>query len=260
MVSNSIMSLLLTLGAVFAFITLAVCVFMVIGYLIMKDGTRTACRAIEKFFGSGCRVSTRDHTVIVRQVVAVLELATARGEFEHNYSWHRGNRRFLGLPLPFTAKSAVCRHEYVVKAGFDLKERFCVFDFTPVWGQAFIAKILEGRCYHVRVKIPGPQILSLETRTVNVEDSACWYDFWNGLNDTDRNSIMAEMFTEARNHVADVGGPLLDEAQQRLEGGLRAIMPAHVKNIEFEWLDNPRAFDFECQGGNNGISKVQEEC
>ena len=260
MVSNSIMSLFLTVGAIFAFGTLAVCVLMLAAYLMAKDGTKTACRAIEKFFGSGCRVSTRDHTVTVRQVVAVLELATARGEFEHNYSWHRGNRRFLGLPLPFTAKAAVCRHEYVVKAGFDLKEKFCVFDFIPVGGQAFIAKILEGRCYHVRVKIPGPQILSLETRNVNVEDSACWYDFWNGLNNGDRNSIMSEMFTEARNHVADVGGPLLNEAQQRLEGGLRAIMPAHVKNIEFEWLDNPRAFDFECRGGNNGISKVQEEC
>ena len=252
--TNSVMFLLITLGAIFTFGTLAVCVFMAAGYMIMKDGTRIACRAIEKFFGSGCRVSTRDHTVTVRQVVAVLELATARGEFEHNYSWHRGKKRFLGLPLPFTAKEAACRHEYVVKAGFDLKERFCVFDFIPVGGQAFIAKIFEGRFYHVRVKIPRPQILSLETRNVSVEDKSCWYDFWNGLNNGDRNSIMSEMFLEARNHVADVGGPLLNEARQRLEGGLRSIMPAHVKNIEFEWLDNPRAFDFECSDKNNVIS------
>ena len=251
---NSITSLVLTFGAVFAFGTLAVCVLMLAAYLMAKDGTRIACRAIEKFFGSGCRVSTRDHTVTVRQVVAVLELATARGEFEHNYSWHRGKKRFLGLPLPFTAKEAACRHEYVVKAGFDLKERFCVFDFIPVGGQAFIAKIFEGRFYHVRVKIPRPQILSLETRNVSVEDKSCWYDFWNGLNNGDRNSIMSEMFLEARNHVADVGGPLLNEARQRLEGGLRSIMPAHVKNIEFEWLDNPRAFDFECSDKNNVIS------
>ncbi len=256
--SDSIVSLLFTLGAVFAFATLAVCVFMLAGYLIMKDGTRSACRAIENFFGSGCRVSTRDHTVTVRQVVPVLELATASGEFEHNYNWHRDKKRFLGLPLPFTSKEAVCRHEYVVKAGFDLKEKFCVFDFTPVGGHAFIAKIFEGRCYHVKVKIPRPKILSLETRTVNVEDRASWYDLWNGLNNTDRNSIMAEMFTEARNHVAQSGGTLLDEAQQRLEGGLRAIMPAHVKNMEFEWLDNPQAFDFEYRDKNNVISKLQE--
>ncbi|MCX6986146.1 MAG: DUF4230 domain-containing protein [Lentisphaerae bacterium] len=252
--SNSIVSLFLTLGAVFAFGTLAVCVFMVVGYLIMKDGTKSACRAIENFFGSGCRVSTRDHTITVMQVVPVLELATASGEFQHSYDWHRDKRRFLGLPLPFTGKAAACRHEYVVKAGFDLKERFCVFDFTPVGGQALVAKIFEGRCYHVKVRIPRPKILSLETRNVNVEDRARWFDFWNGLNNSDRNLIMAEMFTEARNHVANAGVTLLDEAQRRLEGGLRAIMPAHVKNMEFEWLENPKAYDFECRDKNNVLS------
>lgn len=246
--SDSIVSLFLTLGAVFAFATLAACVFMAVGYMIMKDGTRSACRAIERFFGSGCRVSTKDHTVTVRQVVAVLELATARGEFEHNYCWQRKKKRFMGLPLPFTAKAAACRHEYVVKAGFDLKERFCVFDFTPVGGEALVARIFEGRRYHVKVRIPRPKILSLETLTVNVEDRSRWYDFWNALNEADRNAIMAEMFTEARNNVAHAGGPLLDEAMLRLEGGLRAIMPAHVKNMEFEWLENPEAFDFECRG------------
>ena len=246
--SDSIVSLLFTLGAVFAFVTLAACVFMAVGYLIMKDGTRSACRAIENFFGSGCRVSTRDHTVTVRQVVAVLELATASGEFEHSYCWQRKKKRFLGMPLPFTGKAAACRHEYVVKAGFDLKERFCVFDFMPVGGQAFIAKIFEGRCYHVKVRIPGPKILSLETRSVSVGDKSRWYNFWKTLNEGDRNAVMAEMFTEARNHVADVGGPLLDEARQRLEGGLRAIMPAHVKSLDFDWQDNPEAFDFEWRG------------
>ena len=40
--SNSIVSLILTLGAIFAFMTLAVCVFMAAGYLIMKDGTKSA--------------------------------------------------------------------------------------------------------------------------------------------------------------------------------------------------------------------------
>ena len=254
--SDSIVSLLFTLGAVFAFVTLAACVFMAVGYLIMKDGTRSACRAIENFFGSGCRVSTRDHTVTVRQVVAVLELATASGEFEHSYCWQRKKKRFLGMPLPFTGKAAACRHEYVVKAGFDLKERFCVFDFMPVGGQAFIAKIFEGCCYHVKVRIPRPKILSLETRNVNVEDRAHWFDFWNALNEADRNSIMAEMFTEARSHVAQSGGALLDEAMLRLEGGLRAIMPAHVKNMEFEWLENPEAFDFECRGSLDSRSET----
>lgn len=71
-----------------------------------------------------------------------------------------------------------------------MKERFCVFDFTPVGGQALVAKIFEGRCYHVKVRIPRPKILSLETRTVNAEDRARWYDFWNGLNNGDRNAIM----------------------------------------------------------------------
>ncbi|MCX6984871.1 MAG: hypothetical protein NT118_09005 [Lentisphaerae bacterium] len=69
---------------------------------------------------------------------------------------------------------------------------------------------------------------------------------------------MAEMFTEARNHVAHAGVTLLDEAQLRLEGGLMAIMPAFVKDMEFEWLDNPQAYDFECRDRNNIISKLQE--
>ncbi len=243
---NSIGSLVVMVGAVFVFGTFAVCAFMLVSYLMVKDGTQSACRAIEKFFGSGCRVSTQDHTITVMQIVPVLELATVRGEFEHNYGWHRDNRRFLGLPVPFTSKEASCRHEYVVKAGFDLKERHCIFDFTSVGGDGVLARFFEGRSYHVRVKLPRPKILSLETKTVNVEDRSRWYDFWNGLNEEDRNSIMAEMFTEARNNLAHAGAPLLDEAMQRLEGGLRAIMPQSVKNIEFEWQNNPEAFDFKC--------------
>ena len=133
--SDSIVSLLFTLGAVFAFATLAVCVFMLAGYLIMKDGTRSACRAIENFFGSGCRVSTRDHTVTVRQVVPVLELATASGEFEHNYNWHRNKKRFLGLPLPFTSKEAACRHEYTVKAGWEAMAPDCEH-YIVIYGES----------------------------------------------------------------------------------------------------------------------------
>ncbi|MFZ2657928.1 MAG: DUF4230 domain-containing protein [Victivallales bacterium] len=252
--SNSIGSLLVMFGAVFVFGTFAVCVFMLAAYLLAKDGTKSACRAIEKFFGSGCRVSTQDHRITVQQITAILEIATARGEFEHNYNWQKNNRRFLGIPLPFTSKEAACRHLYVVKAGFDLKEKYCIFDFIPVGGEGVLARFFEGKSYHVRVKIPRPKILSLETRTVNVEDRSRWYDFWNGLNEADRNSIMSDMFSEARNHVAHAGAPLLAEAMQRLESGLRAIMPPHVKLIDFEWMDNPQAFDFECAGGINGIS------
>ncbi|MFZ2653720.1 MAG: DUF4230 domain-containing protein [Victivallales bacterium] len=252
---NSIGSLVVMVGAVFVFGTFAVCAFMLAGYLMVKDGTKSACRAIEKFFGPGCRVSTRDHKIIVQQVAAILEIATARGEFEHSYGWHRDNKRFLGLPVPFTSKEATCRHEYVVKAGFDLKERFCVFDFIQVGGEGVLARFFEGKSYHVHVKIPRPKILSLETKTVNVEDQSRWYDFWNGLNESDRNSIMAEMFSEARNHVAHAGTPLLDEAMRKLEGGLRSIMPSHVKNIEFEWQNNPEAFDFKCyENGRQGYS------
>ena len=242
------------IGVLFAFGLFSVLVIMLASYLMVKNGTSSAVRAIERFFGPGCTVSTDNHVVTVRQIAPVLELATACSEFSHGYRWKRDNRKILGIPLPFTSKEAECNHICLAKAGFNFKREYCSFEFRSAGGLS-LGSLVSGRQYDVRVTLPGPVILSVETLDVCIVDTSNWLRIWAALTEADRNAIMSEMFPETRKHLERAGRPLLDEARNRLESGLRSIMPGCVRKIDFEWSENTKAFDFEISGTERMIGK-----
>lgn len=247
---SSMASAVLVLGAVFGVGLVSVCVVMLLGYAIVKDGSRAAYGAIGRFFGSGCKVTVNEGVLTIRQIVPVLELATAMGEFEHRFAWKRESVRLLGIPVPFSSKGAECAHVYIAKAGFDLRDEACVFRFTPVGGVSFLARIFGETRLDVHVEIPEPMILSVESLGMKIEDRSGWLEFWNALSEEDRHGIAAEMFSKSRGHIERNGRCLMVEARQRLESGLRTVLPASVGSVEIEWLENPRAFDFKYSGEN----------
>mgnify|MGYP001436966155 CR=1 FL=1 len=65
--------------------------------------------------------------------------------------------------------------------------------------------------------------------------------------------------TLAKETKIKAGDPLepfnIEEARNRLESGLRAIMPGCVRRIDFNWRENPRAFDFELSENGRRIGK-----
>ncbi len=240
----------LVLGAVFGLGLASVCGVMLLGYAIVKDGSRAAYNAVGRFFGSGCKVTMGEGVMTVRQIVPVLELATAMGEFEHRFDWKRESLRLLGVPVPFSSKEAECSHTYVAKAGFDLRDEACVFRFTPVGGVSFLARLFGGNRLDVHVAIPKPMILSVESLGMRIEDRSGWLEFWNALSEEDRHGIASEMFSRSREHIRKSGRCLMVEARQRLESGLRTVLPVSVGAVEVEWLENPKAFDFKYSGEN----------
>lgn len=226
---------LLILVTAIAFLVLAV-VAVGLGILFaatVKQGFKTAAGAIERFFGAGCQVSTEGHTVTVRQVVPVLELATAKGEFEHSFTWKKDKVRFLGIPIPFSGKESVCRHVYVAKAGFDLKMHSCSFEFVAEPKYGFLPSMFCKGKYLAMVTIPEPQILSIETAELAIEDRS---GVWRRLSDSDRNAINSEMFAVTREHVLKAGCGLFEASKSKLESGLRAVLPPSVEKIEFKWI------------------------
>ncbi len=118
---SSLAFTVLTLGAVFALGVVSVCGAMLLTYALVKDGSRAAYNAVGRFFGSGCKVTVGEGVMTVRQIVPVLELATAMGEFEHRFDWKRERLRLLGVPVPFSSKEAECIHVYVAKGWLRLE-------------------------------------------------------------------------------------------------------------------------------------------
>ncbi len=241
---ESLISSVLMFAAIFALGLVAVCVIMLISYSMQKDCIGSVAGAIECFFGPGCRISMNNHVITVMQTIPLLELGAAFSKFSHSYRWRSRNRRFIGIPVPFTWREAFCTHICAAKGGFNFKNQFCSFNFSPTRSYSLAALYL-GKQYDVRVTLPEPMILSVETLDVCIMNTTNWVRIWATLTEEDRNAIISEIFPETRKHLECAGRPLLDEAKNRLENGLRKIMPNCVRRIEFEWCKNPRAFDFE---------------
>ena len=245
-IDNMIHDIFIFIVVMAAIFTLLAAFAVGLGILLaatVKQGFRTAAGAIEKFFGSGCKVSTEGHVVKVKQVAPLLEIATARGEFDHSFTWKKEKVKLLGLPIPFTGREAVCRHDYTAKAGFDLKTNSCSFEFVPVKRYGFLSSIFGPARYLAVVTIPEPIILSIETAHLNIEDRSGVFDFWNRLGEDDRNAISSEMFVATREHLKQAGCALFEISKCKLESGLRSILPSCVEKIEYNWISGDGKFE-----------------
>lgn len=237
---NNVLMLVLSMFLIFIIVVAVVMLLGMIFAATVRHGFKAAAGAIENFFGPGCEVSSEGHTVTVRQLIPVLELATAKGEFEHSFIWKKAKSRCFGLSLPFTGRQAFCRHVYVAKAGFDLKMRACSFEFIKDRRYGLPALLFSKAKYLAVVTIPEPNILSIETSSLNIEETPGVLDFWNKV---DRNAINSEMFALARQHVEKAGSGLFEASKSKLESGLRSVLPSCVDRIEFKWL----SIDYSCE-------------
>ncbi len=131
-----------------------------------------------------------------------------------------------------------------------MRDETCVFRFSPVGGVSFLSRLFGGNRIDVHVAIPKPMILSVESLGMRIEDRSGWIEFWNALSEEDRHGIASEMFSRSRGHIVKSGKCLLIEAQQRLESGLRTVLPNSVGAVEVEWIENPKELDFKYSGKN----------
>ncbi len=238
---ESLISSVLMFTAIFALGLVAACV---ISYSMLKDGIGSTVRNIEQYFGSGCRIEKNNHTIKVIQHDPVLEIASSFSEFPHTFRWQGENRRFIGIPMPYTSREAYCNYICHAIAGFNFRNDFCTFEFTTV-DDLSLGTLIWGRKYDVTVTLPEPAVISAEVTYMSIMNTTNWIRFWAALTEADRNSIIAEMVPEIRKHLKKAGGPLLENAKNRLEFGLRAIMPKCVRRTEFMWHVNQKSFDFE---------------
>lgn len=126
-------------------------------------------------------VSVNNLTVI-EQTLPILELANVQQSMFREYTW---THTFLG-----STKTLILRGEFVVKAGFDLKEEFSVdVDDVQVAPNTNAKK-------RVTVRLPSAKILSLEMKTYSVQKDE--NGFWNNITLEDRTNAVQSLQNEAR--------------------------------------------------------------
>jgi hypothetical protein len=181
-------------------------------YLFLRHGGENSPRALAQSTAEGIRqalgftpsVSVNGLTVI-EQTVPILELATAEQTMFKEYSW---SHTFLG-----STKTLMLRGEFIVKAGFDIREEFLfniVRDDTET----------NNATPSIVIRLPKAKILSLEMKTYKVERDES--GFWNGITLDDRSRAVAALQADARLSAEQSG--ILGKARQMLEQKVRPVM------------------------------------
>ena len=129
-------------------------------------------------------------TVLEAQTT-LLELATVRREFTHEYEWEH---QWLG-----STKRLRLRGAFAAKAGFDLHEDFYLE--------------LDPRDSRVVLVWPEPKVLGVEMLSYQTEETE---GFWNRLSAEERAAAVNALLASARESAARHGN-LTAEAKRRLE-------------------------------------------
>lgn len=132
-----------------------------------------------------------DRQTVLEAETPVLELATVRREFAHEYEWEH---QWLG-----STKRLRLRGVFAAKAGFDLNEKF----------------FLEIRSDDLSVDIglPEPRVLGVEMIGYRAEEEE---GFWNKLSAEEREQAVNALIASAR-RSAELDSGLTGEAQRMLE-------------------------------------------
>lgn len=132
-----------------------------------------------------------DRQTVLEAETPVLELATVRREFAHEYEWEH---QWLG-----STKRLRLRGVFAAKAGFDLNEKF----------------FLEIRSDDLSVDIglPEPRVLGVEMIGYRAEEEE---GFWNKLSAEEREQAVNALIASAR-RSAELDDGLTGEAQRMLE-------------------------------------------
>jgi predicted outer membrane protein len=153
-------------------------------------------------------------TSVTRQKTTdILELASVSKEFPVDY--HYENKQ-LG-----STKRLDLRGQYVVKAGFDLRERFSVQ--------------VDETSHRVSADFPAPKILSVEqTKYQVIGDDNGW---WNRLTQKDQEEAVNDMNAQARKTALEM--QVCEEAKASLRRQLQALAKKMGQEWDITFRDEP---------------------
>ncbi len=132
-----------------------------------------------------------DRETVLEGETPVLELATVRREFAHEYAWEH---QWLG-----STKRIRLRGMFAAKAGYDLNENF-YFQ-------------IDSDDLQVEVGLPEPRVLGVEMAAYRAEEEE---GFWNKLSAEEREQAVNELLSSARAAAANDTG-LLRDARRMLD-------------------------------------------
>lgn len=135
---------------------------------------------------------------VLQAQTPILELATVRREFAHQYEWEH---QWLG-----STKRLRLRGTFAAKAGFDLARDFYLE--------------LDPRDSRVVLVWPEPEVLGVEMLSYEAEEAE---GFWNKLSAEERAAAVNTLLESARQSASQQGN-LTAEARRLLEEGMRAAV------------------------------------
>lgn len=147
---------------------------------------------------------TVNNTIVLQQRSPVLELATIKQQFQHQYSWKNtwaGSTKKINISGIFESK-----------AGFDLNKKFSI--------------ILRDD--HATVLLPSPQVLSVElVGDIKFSDE---HGIWNWVDQQDRANAIEAFQRDARTYAQQAD--FIQLARNNAKEKLEAILKAHGKTVE----------------------------
>jgi hypothetical protein len=132
-----------------------------------------------------------DQVTVLECETPVLELATVRREFAHDYEWEH---QWLG-----STKRLHLRGTFAAKAGYDLNEKF-YFE-------------IDSKDLQVELGLPEPRVLGVEMIAYRAEEEE---GYWNKLSAEEREQAVNALLVSARAAAAK-DAALLGEARRMLD-------------------------------------------
>jgi hypothetical protein len=132
-----------------------------------------------------------DQVTVLERETPVLELATVRREFSHDYEWEH---QWLG-----STKRLHLRGTFAAKAGYDLNEKF-YFE-------------INSDDLQVELGLPEPRVLGVEMIAYRAEEEE---GYWNKLSAEEREQAVNALLASARAAAAK-DAALLGEARRMLD-------------------------------------------
>ena len=132
-----------------------------------------------------------DQVTVLERETPVLELATVRREFAHDYEWEH---QWLG-----STKRLHLRGTFAAKAGYDLNEKF-YFE-------------INSNDLQVELGLPEPRVLGVEMIAYRAEEEE---GYWNKLSTEEREQAVNALLASARAAAAK-DAALLGEARRMLD-------------------------------------------
>ena len=139
-----------------------------------------------------------DQVTVLQAETPILELATVRREFNHDYDWEH---QWLG-----STKRLHLRGTFAAKAGVDLNEKFYLE--------------VDSRDLRVKAEFADPRVLGVEMLAYRAEEEE---GYWNKLGAEEREQAVNALLASAR-EVAAKDASLTVEARRMIDAQIAAAV------------------------------------